>query len=129
MVKIAIMGHGVVGSGVAEVLRTNSDNIYNHLGQSVEISKILDLREFRNLPYSNLFTKSFDDILNDNDISIVVETIGGLNPSYEFTKALLKSGKSVVSSNKELVAQKGDELLSIARENHANYLFEASVGG
>ena len=129
MARIAIMGHGVVGSGVAELLMENSVNISERIGQSIEISKILDLREFNNLPYSDLFTKNFDDILNDDEISIVVETIGGLDPSYEFTKSLLKSGKSVVSSNKELVAQKGDELLSIARKNHVNYLFEASVGG
>ena len=129
MAKIAIMGHGVVGSGVAELLRKNSTNISQRIGQSIEISKILDLREFKNLPYSDLFTKNFDDILKDDEISVVVETIGGLNPSYEFTKSLLKSGKSVVSSNKELVAQKGDELLSIAKKNHVNYLFEASVGG
>ena len=129
MAKIAIMGHGVVGSGVAELLRENRANIFERVGQFIEISKILDLREFNNLPYSDLFTKNFDDILNDDEISVVVETIGGLDPSYEFTKSLLKSKKSVVSSNKELVAQKGDELLSIARENHVNYLFEASVGG
>lgn len=129
MVNIAIMGHGTVGSGVVEVLKLNEDNIYLRAGQKIRITKILDLREFNDLPYSDLFTKDFNDILNDDSISIVVEAMGGLKPSYEFTKALLKAGKSVVTSNKELVAQKGDKLLAIAKENNVNYLFEASVGG
>ncbi len=129
MIKIAIMGYGVVGSGVAEVLSMNHDIISSRAGQEIEIAKILDLRSFDDSPYAELFTKDFNDILNDKSIKIVAETIGGLDPSYEFTKKLLKAGKSVVSSNKELVAQKGDELLSIAKENNVNYLFEASVGG
>lgn len=129
MVNIAIMGHGTVGSGVVEVLKLNEDNICSRAGQKIRITRILDLREFKDLPYSDLFTKDFNDILNDDSISIVVEAMGGLEPSYEFTKALLKAGKSVVTSNKELVAQKGDKLLAIAKENNVNYLFEASVGG
>ncbi len=129
MVNIAIMGHGTVGSGVVEVLNINADNICSRAGQQIRITRILDLREFNDLPYSDLFTKDFNDILNDDSISIVVEAMGGLNPSYEFTKALLQAGKSVVTSNKELVAQKGDKLLAIAKENNVNYLFEASVGG
>ena len=129
MVSIAIMGHGVVGSGVAEVLLKNADSIAKKAGDSIEVKRILDLREFPDSPLADCFTKQFDDILNDDDIRIVVETMGGLHPSYEFVKACLERGKSVVTSNKELVAAKGDELLRIARENNLNFLFEASVGG
>ena len=129
MVSIAIMGHGVVGGGVAEVLLKNSDSIAKKAGDSIEVKRILDLREFPDSPLADRFTKDFNDILNDEDIRIVVETMGGLHPSYEFVKACLESGKSVVTSNKELVAAKGDELLKIAREKNLNFLFEASVGG
>ena len=129
MVSIAIMGHGVVGSGVAEVLLKNADSIAKKAGDSIEVKRVLDLREFPDSPLADRFTKNFDDILNDDDIRIVVETMGGLRPSYEFVKACLERGKSVVTSNKELVAAKGDELLRIARENNLNFLFEASVGG
>ncbi len=129
MISIAIMGHGVVGSGVAEVLLKNADSIAKKAGDSIEVKRILDLREFPDSPLADRFTKNFDDILNDEDIRIVVETMGGLHPSYEFVKACLENGKSVATSNKELVAAKGDELLRIARENNLNFLFEASVGG
>lgn len=129
MIYVAIMGHGVVGSGVAEVLRKNADSIAHKAGEAIEIRRILDLREFPDLPYADLFTKNFEDILNDPGIRIVVETMGGLHPSYEFVKQCLENGKSVVTSNKELVAAKGDELLEIARTNNLNFLFEASVGG
>jgi len=129
MVSIAIMGHGVVGSGVAEVLLKNTESIAKKAGDSIEIKRVLDLREFPDSPLADRFTKDFNEILNDEDIRIVVETMGGLHPSYEFVKACLESGKSVVTSNKELVAAKGDELLRIARENNLNFLFEASVGG
>ncbi len=129
MVYVAIMGHGVVGSGVAEVLLKNADSIAKKAGKSIEVKRILDLREFPDSPFADRFTKDFNDILNDEDIRIVVETMGGLHPSYEFVKACLESGKSVVTSNKELVAAKGDELLTIAREKNLNFLFEASVGG
>lgn len=129
MVSIAIMGHGVVGSGVAEVLLTNTDSIAKKAGDSIEVKRILDLREFPDSPLCDRFTKDFNDILNDKEIRIVVETMGGLHPSYEFVKACLENGKSVVTSNKELVAAKGDELLTIARQNNLNFLFEASVGG
>ncbi|MBE6756604.1 MAG: homoserine dehydrogenase [Ruminococcaceae bacterium] len=130
LLYIAIMGHGVVGSGVAEVISRNNDLIVkrNNL-DSLEVKHILDLREFPELSYSDRFTKNFDDILNDDDVKIVVETMGGLNPAYKFVKACLEKGKSVVTSNKELVAAHGWELLKIAEEKNINFLFEASVGG
>lgn len=129
MIQVAILGHGVVGSGVAEVLRQNHETITHKAGDSIEIKRILDLRSFPDLPYADIFTTSFDDILNDPDIRIVVETMGGLHPAYDYVKACLLAGKSVVTSNKELVAACGDELLAIAKENNLNFLFEASVGG
>ncbi len=129
MIDIAIMGHGVVGSGVAEVLIKNAEHIAQKAKNPINIKRILDLRDFPNLDYSDKFTKDFNDILNDEEIKVVAEVMGGLHPAYEFTKALLESGKSVVTSNKELVAEKGDELLHIAEEMNVNYLFEASVGG
>lgn len=129
MAKIAVLGHGVVGSGVVEVTISNKDGIKRRAGEEIEVKRILDLRDFDDLTYSEKFTKSFDDILNDNEISIVVETIGGINPAYDFVVALINKGKSVVTSNKELVASKGAELLKLARDNQVNFLFEASVGG
>lgn len=129
MIRIAILGHGVVGSGVAEVLRQNKETITHKAGEPIEVKRILDLRTFPELPYADLFTTSFDDIVNDPEIRIVVETMGGLHPAYEFVKACLQAGKSVVTSNKELVAAYGDELLATARDNNLNFMFEASVGG
>lgn len=129
MISIAILGHGVVGSGVAEVICNNAAGIAAKAGDAIEVKRILDLRTFPDLPYADKFTTNFDDILNDADIRIVVETMGGLHPAYDFVKASLLAGKSVVTSNKELVAAKGDELLAIAKENNLNFLFEASVGG
>lgn len=126
--KIAVMGYGTVGSGVVEVIETHSDVIPKRIGgETLEVSKILDLRDFPNDSHS--FTKDFNDILNDDEIKIVAETMGGVNPAFDFTMKLLKAGKSVVTSNKELVAQKGVELLAAAEENGVNYLIEASVGG
>lgn len=129
MISVAILGHGVVGSGVAEVLLLNADTITHRAGDSLVVKRILDLRSFPNLPYADLFTTDFNTILQDDDIRIVVETMGGLYPAYDFVKACLLAGKSVVTSNKELVAAKGDELLSIACDQNVNFLFEASVGG
>ena len=129
MIDIAIMGHGVVGSGVAEVLIKIADLIEKRAKNDVNIKYILDLREFPGLSYSDKFTKDFNIILNDPDVKVVAEVMGGLHPAYEFTKSLLEAGKSVVTSNKELVAEKGSELLKIAEEKNVNYLFEASVGG
>lgn len=129
MVSVAIMGHGVVGSGVAEILTTHKKKLFAGLGEEIYIKKILDLREFPDSPLADRFTKNFDDILNDREIRVVAEVMGGVNPAYDFVKKCLKSGKSVVTSNKELVAAKGAELLEIAKENNVNFLFEASVGG
>ena len=129
MVNVAIMGHGTVGSGVAEVLIKNADHIAEKAKSEIKIKYILDLRDFENLSYSDKFTKDFNVILNDPEVLVVAELMGGLHPAFEFTKACLESGKSVVTSNKELVAAKGDELLHIAEKHNVNYLFEASVGG
>ena len=129
MVYVAVLGHGVVGSGVAEVLSKNASSIAHKAGEAIQIRRILDLREFPESPFAALFTKEFSDILNDAEIRIVVETMGGLHPAYEYVKSCLLAGKSVVTSNKELVAAKGDELLEIAKNNNLNFLFEASVGG
>lgn len=129
MVSIAIMGHGVVGSGVAEVLLKNAEHISKKAKNEIKIKHILDLRDFPNLEYSDLFTKEFSDIINDDEVKVVAEVMGGLHPAYEFSKQCLEAGKSVVTSNKELVATYGAELLALAEENNVNYLFEASVGG
>ena len=129
MVYAAIMGHGVVGSGVAEILIKHPDRIKEHIKDELEVKYILDLRDFPQLDYSDKFIKDFNTILNDPEIKIVAEAMGGTEPAYSFEKALLKAGKSVVTSNKELGAAKGAELLAIAAENNVNFLFEASVGG
>lgn len=129
MVSIAVMGHGVVGSGVVEVLSKNQQSIDRRAGEEIRLKYVLDLLDFPGLPYSDKFIKDFNIILNDPEIEIVVEVMGGLNPAYDFVKRCLLAGKSVVTSNKELVAAKGGELLSIAREKNVNFLFEASVGG
>ena len=129
MVSIAIMGHGVVGSGVAEIFTTQKQKLYASIGEEVYVKKILDLREFPDSPLADRFTKNFEDIINDLEIRVVVEVMGGLNPAYDFVKRCLKAGKSVVTSNKELVAAHGAELLEISKETNTNFLFEASVGG
>ena len=126
--KIGIMGFGVVGGGVGELVATNAESIKRRCGEEIEIAKILDLRDFPDSPYK-CFTKDFNDILNDPEIGVVAEVMGGTKPAYEFTKKLLLAGKSVVTSNKELVAKHGTELLKVAKENGVSYLFEASVGG
>ena len=129
MINIAIMGHGVVGSGVVEVLLHNHDGIISRAAEEINIKYILDLREFPDSPLSDRFTKDFNDILNDDSVKIVVETMGGVKPAYDFVKSCLLAGKSIVTSNKELVAKHGQELVTIAKENNLNFLFEASVGG
>ena len=129
MVDIAVMGYGTVGSGVVEVLDRHADSIAGRAKEQINIKYILDLREFPGSPYEQKFTKSFDTILNDPDVRIVVEVMGGLNPAFDYVKRCLEAGKSVVTSNKELVAAKGAELLKIAQKNNLNFLFEASVGG
>jgi homoserine dehydrogenase len=128
--KIAVMGYGTVGSGVVEVIDTHSDIIPKRsMGNTLEVAHILDLRDFPGDKHESVMTKDFNDILNDPEVRIVAETMGGVNPAFDFTIQLLKAGKSVVTSNKELVAQKGPELLRAAEENGVNYLIEASVGG
>lgn len=128
--NVAVMGYGTVGSGVVEVLTKNHDSIVKKSTQSeLEVKYILDLRDFPGDPNEDKMIKDFNIILNDDDVKVVVETMGGLHPAYEFVSSCLKAGKSVVTSNKELVAAKGCELLSFAAENNVNFLFEASVGG
>ncbi|MHB1485458.1 MAG: homoserine dehydrogenase [Saccharofermentanales bacterium] len=129
MINIAILGFGKVGSGVAEVCDMNRDAIRKKLNGEIHIKKILDTRDFSGTSYDGLFTKDADEIFTDPDIKVIVETIGGIDIAYEYTKRALMSGKSVVTSNKELVATYGPELLSIAYEHKLSYLFEASVGG
>ena len=129
MINVAIMGHGVVGSGTAEILINHPERIEKATHTAVNVKYILDLREFPGLSYSDKFVKDFNIILNDESVRVVAEVMGGINPAYDFVKKCLEKGKSVVTSNKELVAAKGAELLKIAAENNANYLFEASVGG
>ena len=127
---VAVMGYGVVGSGVVELFGKNHDSIVRRSTQTeMEIRYILDLRDFPGDPNEKKFTKDFQLILQDEEVKIVVETMGGLHPAYEYVLACLRAGKSVVTSNKELVAAKGYELLQAAEENNVNFLFEASVGG
>ena len=123
------MGHGVVGSGVAEILLTHKQKLFSAIGEEIYIKKILDLREFPDSPIADRFTKDFEEIIKDLEIRVVGEVMGGLNPAYDFVKRCLKAGKSVVTSNKELVAAHGAELLAIAKEENTNFMFEASVGG
>ncbi len=130
MAKAAIMGYGTVGSGVYDIIKTNANKLTDNAeGERIELKYILDIRDFDNHPEKELFTKEFNDILSDGEVSVVAEVMGGLHPAYEFTKSLLEAGKSVVTSNKELVATYGTELLEIARKRNVNYFFEASVGG
>lgn len=123
------MGHGVVGSGVAEILLTHKQKLFSNLGEEIYVKKVLDLREFPDSPIADRFTKDFEEIISDLEIRVVVEVMGGLNPAYDYVKRCLKAGKSVVTSNKELVAAHGAELLAIAKEENVNFMFEASVGG
>lgn len=129
MAKIAVLGYGVVGSGTVEVFYKNRENLEKKAGEPLDIKYILDLRDFPDSPYADKFVKDFNVILNDPEVTVVTEVIGGINPSYDFVKSSLMAGKSVVTSNKELVAKKGAELLTIAREKNVNFFFEASVGG
>ena len=129
MVSIALLGFGCVGSGTAEVLTENKQIIEERLGCEYQIKYILDLREFPDSPFGNLVVHDFNTILNDKDVTIVAEMMGGSHPAYEFTKACLELGKSVITSNKEVVAKYGVELGEIAAISGARYMFEASVGG
>lgn len=129
MIQIAVLGYGTVGSGVVEVIDTNHASINKKAGEDIEIKYVLDLREFPGDPVEKKLVHDFETIINDPDVRIIVETMGGVNPAYEFTKRALLAGKSVCTSNKELVAKHGPELLEIAKARDINYLFEASCGG
>ena len=129
MTNIAILGFGVVGSGVAEVITENLEIINKRINGELNIKYILDLRDFPDSKFGNLVIHDFDTILNDPEVTLVAEMMGGSHPAYDFSIAALKAGKSVVTSNKEVVAKFGTELLATARENNVRYLFEASVGG
>ena len=129
MVNIAVMGYGTVGSGVVEVINTNGKRINQRIGEELNIKYVLDLRDFPGDPVQEKIIHDFETIVNDDEIKIVVEVMGGIEPAYTFVKRCLLAGKSVATSNKALVAKHGAELLSIAREKNINFLFEASVGG
>ncbi len=129
MIYAAIMGYGTIGSGVAEILEVNKEKVAAAVGQEVALKYVLDLREFPGTPVEDKVIHDFAIIENDPEVSVVVETMGGLNPSYPFVKSCLMAGKNVVTSNKALVAAYGTELLAIARNRKVNFLFEASVGG
>ena len=129
MIQIAVLGYGTVGSGVVEVIETNKTDINKKAGEQLAVKYILDLRDFPGDPYEGKVVHDYNMILEDPDGVIICETMGGTKPAYEFTKQALLAGKSVCTSNKELVAAHGPELLKIAREHRCNYLFEASVGG
>ncbi len=129
MAKIAVLGYGVVGSGTVEVFYKNKENLEKKAGEPLDIKYILDVRDFPDSPFADKFVKDFNVILNDPEVKVVSEVIGGIKPAYDFVKSALTAGKSVVTSNKELVATKGAELLAIAKEKNVNFFFEASVGG
>ena len=129
MIKIAILGFGVVGSGTAEVLTENKKIIEERLGCEYAIKYILDLRDFPDSPFADLVVHDFNVILNDPEVTVVAEMMGGSHPAYDFSKACLEAGKHVITSNKEVVSNFGVELCSIAAEHGVRYLFEASVGG
>ena len=129
MAKIAVLGYGVVGSGTVEVIYKNQQGLEKKAGEGIEVKYILDLRDFPDSPYADKFTKDFNVLVNDPEIDVVVEVLGGVKFAYPYVKASLEAGKSVVTSNKELVATHGAELLSIAKEKNINFFFEASVGG
>lgn len=129
MIKAAVMGYGTIGSGVVEVLETNRDSIAKRCGDTIEVKYVLDLREFPGDPIQDKIVHDYKTIAEDPEVSIVVETMGGVEPAFTFVKAMLEAGKHVTTSNKALVADKGAELLAIAREKNVNFMFEASVGG
>ena len=128
MIKIAILGLGTVGTGVVKVVEANTAPIQHKLGQPLSVKTAL-VRKLRADPYQHLMTENFREIEHDGEIRVVVETIGGVEAAYEYTRRCLMAGKHVVTANKQLVAEHGCELLDLARKNHVNYLFEASVGG
>ncbi len=129
MIKVAVMGYGTIGSGVVEVLEKNSESIAGHAGEPIEVKYVLDLRDFPGDPIEKKVVHDYKVIAEDPEIAIVVETMGGVEPAYTFVKEMLLAGKSVTTSNKALVAEKGAELIRIAKEREINFQFEASVGG
>ncbi|MDE6052370.1 MAG: homoserine dehydrogenase, partial [Lachnospiraceae bacterium] len=129
MTKVAILGYGTVGSGVYEVLKKNKEVITNKLGNEIQVKYVLDLREFEGDPVQEVLVHDVDTIINDAEVAVICETMGGEHPAYEFTRRALESGKSVCTSNKELVEKHGPELIQIAKEHKCSYMFEASVGG
>lgn len=129
MINVAVMGYGTVGSGVVEVLRTNGELINERAQDVINVKYVLDLRDFPGDPVEEILTHDFETIVNDAEVDIVVETMGGIEPAYTFVKRCLKAGKNVATSNKALVAKHGAELLEIARDRSINFMFEASVGG
>lgn len=129
MINVSVLGYGTVGSGVVEILKENADLITKRAGEEIRVKSVLDLRDFPGDPVQDMIVHDFEEIKNDPDVQIVVETMGGVHPAYEFVKASLESGKNVSTSNKALVAAYGPELLEIAQEHNVNFLFEASVGG
>lgn len=129
MEKLAVLGCGVVGSGVVELFEKNKSLIQKRCGKELEMAYILDLRDFPDKPYADKLVKTIDVILNDPEVAVVAECMGGVEPAFTFVKSCLEAGKSVATSNKELVASKGDILLKTAKEHHCNFFFEASVGG
>ena len=127
--KIAVMGYGTIGSGVVEVLEINKEKIAKRAGEPIEVKYVLDLREFPGTPIENKIVHDYKVIAEDPEIGIVVETMGGVEPAFTFVKAMLEAGKQVATSNKNLVAAKGAELIKVARDHGVNFQFEASVGG
>lgn len=129
MVKVAVLGYGTVGSGIVEVIKKNQEMVNKKADNEVDVKYILDLRDFPGDPYEHLVVHDVEVILNDPEVAVVCEAMGGVEPAYTFSKRALLAGKSVCTSNKELVAKHGPELIRLARQNKCNYLFEASVGG
>ena len=129
MINVAVLGYGTVGSGVVEVINTNHESINKHAGQEINVKYVLDLRDFPGDPVEKILVHDYEQIVNDPEVDIVVEVMGGVEPAYTFVKKALLAGKNVCTSNKALVADKGRELMDIAREKSINFLFEASCGG
>ena len=129
MVNIAVLGYGTVGSGVVEVINTNHEIINKRAGEEINIKYVLDLRDFPGDPVQQILTHDFNDILNDDEVKVVVEVMGGINPARKYILDALKAGKHTVSANKDLIAVHGHELLETAHEHHVDFLFEAAVAG
>ena len=129
MIKVAILGHGTVGSGVAEILTKHPERVAHAAGQELELKYILDRRDLSGDPNEEKVVREIDTILDDPEVKVICETMGGVEPAFSFSMKALQRGISVCSSNKELVEEKGAQLVACAREHHCSYLFEASVGG